>query len=220
MRLGGEYDRVEPHLLRQFKKYAVNYIEQKGSGEWYWISMAQHYGLPTRVLDWTYSPQVALHFATANVEKSDRDGAIWLVNYKKIHERAYQKVSDHIKQTKLWILTEELMAQFFPSLKEFSELGSGMDAEVFFFEPPSIDQRLYNQFAYFSVSSDPRLDLQDWLMQHPDTWKKIIIPAELKWEVRDKLDQSNISERVLFPGLDGLAAWLRRYYYPTGSASG
>ena len=47
----------------------------------------------------------------------------------------------------------------------------------------------------------------------PGELRRILIPAELKWEVRDRLDQPNISERVLFPALDGLSAWLRRYYH-------
>ena len=43
---------------------------------------------------------------------------------------------------------------------------------------------------------------------------KIVIAADLKWEIRDKLDQSNINERVLMTGLDGLCAWLKRHYKP------
>jgi hypothetical protein len=85
---------------------------------------------------------------------------------------------------------------------------------VLFFEPPSIDDRIVNQFALFSIMSDPVSILDDWLINHPDVYRRIIIPATLKWEVRDKLDQANITERVLFPGLDGLANWLKRHYQP------
>ena len=76
-----------------------------------------------------------------------------------------------------------------------------------FFEPPSLDERIVNQYALFSLMSSPIGGLDDWLRDSPSTaYRRIIIPAHLKWEVRDKLDQANITERVLFPGLDGSAA--------------
>lgn len=57
-------------------------------------------------------------------------------------------------------------------------------------------------------------DLTTTLDTHPELCRRVIIPAELKWEVRDKLDQANIPERTLFPGLDGLSRSLARYYLP------
>jgi hypothetical protein len=56
--------------------------------------------------------------------------------------------------------------------------------------------------------------LDKWLAAHPQLGRRVVIPAELKWEVRDKLDQANITDRVLFPGLDGLSRWVTRYYGP------
>jgi hypothetical protein len=56
--------------------------------------------------------------------------------------------------------------------------------------------------------------LDKLLVSHPELVRRIVVPAELKWEVRDKLDQANITERVLFPGLDGLSRWVARYYAP------
>jgi hypothetical protein len=88
------------------------------------------------------------------------------------------------------------------------------DEYVIFFEPPSIDDRIVNQFAFSSVMSNPNVSLDHWLAQHPGLWRRVIIPAALKWEIRDKLDQGNITERVLFPGLDGLSRWLKRHYSP------
>ena len=61
--------------------------------------------------------------------------------------------------------------------------------------------------------------MDDWLSRPQISgavdYVKIVIPAALKSEIRDKLDQSNITERVLMPGLDGLCSWLKRHYKPT-----
>jgi hypothetical protein len=51
-------------------------------------------------------------------------------------------------------------------------------------------------------------------LTRPELVRQVVIPAELKWEVRDRLDQSNVSERVLFPGLDGLTPTLTRHDAP------
>ncbi|MDZ4801098.1 MAG: hypothetical protein SGI92_23315 [Bryobacteraceae bacterium] len=49
-----------------------------------------------------------------------------------------------------------------------------------------------------------------WLLEKTQGTRKLIVPAALKWEVRDKLDQTGITKRKLFLGLDGLASWLTR----------
>lgn len=215
MRLGGEYEKVENHLLRQFKKYAHKHIEPKNA-DFYWLSVAQHYGLPTRLLDWTYSPDVALHFATVNVNQYDKDGAVWKVNYKKVHESLPPILFGHAKDKNTWILTVEILEEMFDNLQSLDEKGHSNGDFVLFFEPPALDDRIYNQFAYFSTCSRANMLLDDWLKTRTELWQKVIIPKELKWELRDKLDQRNISERVLFPGMGGLADWLKRYYLPTG----
>ena len=98
------------------------------------------------------------------------------------------------------------------TLREFDELAD--EPFVAFLEPPSLDDRIVNQFALFSLMSSPTATLDAWLEDHPDLCRRLVIPAELKWEVRDKLDQANVTERVLFPGLDGLSRWLKRQYMP------
>ena len=50
-----------------------------------------------------------------------------------------------------------------------------------------MDERIVNQYALLSFMSDPTARLDQWLQERPGLWKKIVIPAELKWEVRDKL---------------------------------
>lgn len=213
IRLGGRYAVLEKHLLRNFRKYGYKASTQEDS-DWKWLSVAQHHGLPTRLLDWTYSPYVALHFATANLDKYDVDGAIWCIDYRKTNEYLPDFMREIIDSEGSSSFTTTMINQTCKSLRELDDLKSGDEDFVVFLEPPSLDDRIVNQFALFSLMTGPGTYLDKWLVKRKHLFFKIIIPASLKWEIRDKLDQANITERVLFPGLDGLSAWLTRHYTP------
>ena len=211
MRLGGDYEQHEGHLLRNFRKYARGDAVREDS-TWSWLALAQHHGLPTRLLDWTFSPLVALHIATEDPRRYDVDGVVWCVDYVAAAGHLPEALRSVLRDEGSDVFTAEMLARAAGSLRDFDALCG--DDCVVFFEPPSLDQRIVNQFALFSLMPSPTARLDDWLARHPDLCRRVVLPAALKWEVRDKLDQANITERVLYPGLDGLSRWLRRYYSP------
>jgi len=212
MRLGGHYKQLERHLLRNFMKYAHRDVVERDS-YWHWLSVAQHHGLPTRLMDWTHSPLVATHFATADTTAYGVDAVVWCVNYERCHKLLPQRIRQALDGEGANTFTTELLAGAVKSLDELDRLAD--TPFLLFFEPPSMDDRIVNQYALFSVISSATQGLDVWMAAHSELCRKIIIPAALKWEIRDKLDQANITERVLFPGLDGLSSWLRRHYSPT-----
>jgi hypothetical protein len=208
----GEHPELEYHLLRNFRKYARTSEPSLTNTQLRSLVLAQHHGLPTRLLDWTYSPFIAMHFATSNTEHYNIDGVIWKVDFVKVNHLIPEPLKILLEKEKCNAFTVEMLESEFSNVQKMDEkIGPG---NVLFFEPPSIDDRIVNQFALFSIMSDPVTILDDWLINHPEVYRRIIIPAKLKWEIRDKLDQANITERVLFPGLDGLANWLKRHYQP------
>lgn len=207
----GDKPELEYHLLRNFRKYSHTSINHSTGTFWQSLVMAQHHGLPTRLIDWTYSPFIAMHFATANTDKYDTDGVIWKVDFVKANQLVPPPFVDLLKIEKCNAFTVEMLEKVV-SLTDFDRLFS--ETQLFFFEPPSLDERIVNQFALFSVMTNPTKIMDEWLINYPELYRRIIIPKELKLEVRDKLDQANITERVLFPGLDGLARWLKRHYKP------
>jgi hypothetical protein len=224
MRLNHSFEKVakiEARLLDSFRKYAHSFFDEKHSN-WHWISLAQHHGLPTRLLDWSFSPFVALHFATDDLSKMDHNGVVWCVNFEETHRYLPEGLRQHFEGERRSSLPIEVLAKDFPDFKQFDDPDKN-DTFVLFFEPPSLDQRIVNQVALFSFTSRADMKLDEWLeaesVHYPKISKRVIIPAGLKWEVRDKLDQTGITERVLFPGLDGLSTWLKRWYTPKVSGS-
>jgi len=229
MRLGHPVEKLgdfERFLFNNFRKYAHQEFHGENS-EWRWLSFAQHHGLPTRLLDWTFSPFVAMHFATSDSTRIEVDGVIWCVDMYAIQPWLPDKLRAVITAARTGVFTIDMLEKHFKDIREFDKKEGSIKDFVLFFEPPSLDLRIVNQVALFSFMSNPSAKLDQWLIETPDAepdetsqnighiCKKIIVRKEAKWEIRDKLDQANINERVLFPGPDGLSSWLKRWYSPT-----
>lgn len=210
---GADIRRIELALVRNFRKYAHGEVPGTDS-LWHWLALGQHRGLPTRMIDWTYSPLVALHFATEDTAEYGDDAIVWCVNFVEANKRLPPQLRRILDRECSDTFTVDMLSEV-GTLREFDALGA--DPFVVFVEPPAIDRRILNQFALFSLMSSPGAVLHEWLRDHPDLCRNVVIPASLKWEIRDKLDQANVNERVIFPDLDGLSRWLARYYTPTGA---
>jgi hypothetical protein len=81
-------------------------------------------------------------------------------------------------------------------------------------EPPSLDGRIIAQAACFTLCSDKSQPFDAFLEAHGlgGTLTKFVVPGGQVARFRDQLDLASVDERRLFPGLDGVADYLRRYY--------
>lgn len=206
---------VETSLIRSFRKYAnAGAFDEKS--EWYVLAVAQHNGLPTRVLDWTASPLVATHFACGDDRYKGDDGVVWCLHAGMLRDiNAHNNPGVGSLRHIAWVYDTRLLE------KSFSDLAA-LDASrpcgplMLLWEPPSLDSRIANQSGLLSIMNHHDESQNDFLctqsVANPDLVLRIVIEASAKSEVRDMLDQNGISERTIFPGLPGLCSWLKRYY--------
>ncbi|MDO5021962.1 MAG: FRG domain-containing protein [Eubacteriales bacterium] len=203
---------LERQILRSFRKYGYAELRD-ATGLWQTLAMGQQFGLPTRLLDWTYSPLVAAHFATADIEEFDVDGSIICCDMAETNRNLPEIFGKYLFREKCNVFSMEMLDNIADSFEKLSEISEKPFA--FFFEPASTVNRIANQYALFSVVSNPK-HIIDELPQLKGAFLKIIIPSSVKLEIRDKLDYINISERMIYPGLEGVCKWIARRYSPLG----
>jgi hypothetical protein len=200
---------LEEHILRNFIRYSRPYLTQPAADEWEIMVAAQHHGLPTRLLDWTYSPLVAAHFATLSSQgRSDR--VVWRLDWQSVHRRF------GLPELALLIQDLEGMLGGDRPLTPWALFSAKGKIKPFacMLEPPSLNQRIVAQSATFTLCSDKGQSFDRFLEQHGlgSALTKFIIPASETARFRDQLDLVDVDERRLFPDLDGVAAEMRRYY--------
>jgi hypothetical protein len=205
---------LEAHILRNYIRYSRPHLRAEPVDDWEQLVSAQHHGVPTRLLDWTYSPLIAAFFATRPraLERGgeERDGVIWRLGWQELHRKfSFPPLSLQI--TDLATLPG-LDGRFTPW--DLFEGRAGATAFACLLEPPSLDDRIVSQAAVFTLMTERTCALDEFLAAHglEGALSRWIIPASAVARVRDQLDLVGVDERRLFPDLDGVAAALRRYY--------
>jgi hypothetical protein len=206
---------LEGHILRNFIRYSRPHLATPPVNEWEVLVAAQHHGVPTRLLDWTYSPLVAAHFATSEAHVS-RDRALWRLDWQQMHAA--------FDLPKLALLIEDLARTFGSADQPFTpwalfdatKTGQRGSPRPFacMIEPPSLDARIIAQAAVFTLCTDTSRSFDAFLEEAglASALTKFVIPESEAMRFRDQLDLVGIDERRVFPDLDGVAEGLRRYY--------
>lgn len=205
---------LEKSILRNFAKYAAIDNPELESSIWQQMIIGQHHNLPTRLLDWTYSPLVGLHFATSGEALSDmesNDCVLWKIDINEFNSLLPVKYKNQLKEEQAYLFTIDMLERIVNTIGKYDDDMS--DKAMILLEPPSIDQRIINQYSYFSIVPGGIVDIEDFMEKRTNNTVKYVIDKSLKWRIRDMLDQMNINERTIYPGLDGLSDWLKRHYY-------
>ncbi len=153
--------------------------------------------------------------ATEDQRFYNSDGVIICMDIPAMNKHLPPIYREQLLLEKCNIFTMDMMEKTAHSLDQLKGQEVLEKPFALFFEPASVVDRIANQYALFSVVSDVRVPINA-IEGANEAMRKIIIPARVKLEIRDKLDYINISERMIYPGLDGICKWITRRFANLG----
>lgn len=225
---GQIYRSSENEILAHFKKEACSVINSVPlNDDFTWLQYAQHYGVPTRLLDFTGNPLIALYFCCSG--ETESDGAVWVLHYS--NYRRWMLKAPFCKQFGQELTGESVRDSIMKNIKgRDTEEPNGMKMErPWLFVPAYIDQRMRAQDSRFllwgsderpleeMISKDEEMNLDPQGMVHgivDDTrfLSKMLIPGSCKHDILKELDMMGVNEKTVFPGLDGIGKYIERFY--------
>jgi len=203
--------RYEARILRRFRRRIHHYLPGVSLPEnsLELIALMQHHGAPTRLLDWTYSPYVAAHFALIHASRrpAGADLAIWTIrpNWCRDASKAACKGMKP-PPVALW---KQIDNPGDDQRAGSSLLSGKLPPSVWPVNPFRLNERLTIQQGLFLAPGDVRESFIRNIAKLPSFGEsnltRYVIPHSRSHAVAQSLYRMNVTETTLFPGLDGFA---------------
>ena len=195
----------ERFMMDRFKQNAHQFLDTRPQGEWEWLFLMRHHGLPSRLLDWTESPLVALYFALFDVFNprratltSDVDGALWCLLPSTLNQLMMAS-----QPTNLPMFSDErdreLEVADVSGLYRPSRINWDSSAPI----PPlagiciRTTRRIQAQHGVFTIHHVSRTPIED-IAEGQHIWR-FIIPKDNKSDLAHELRRLYVNELSVFP---------------------
>jgi len=214
-----QYSILELNTLETFISEGCRYNSTPIDDYHAWLEIAQHFGVPTRLLDFTENPLVALYFAC--VDSGDIDGSVWIVNEKNYRMNFYKEPPVTKEKDSKLIISSIIQNEI---LNFNLKYDSNSDIKYpWIYKPYYREERMMHQASIFMLWGCKRNCFESFMKSENlmstdksvNNEKKgilipILIPHNYKKTILKQLEDLGISEKFIYPGLDGIGRYVKR----------
>ncbi len=191
----------ESLLSKRFKQNAYPFRQSPPQSEWEWLFLMQHFGIPTRLLDWTESPLVALYFAVTDSDSShdSSDANLWALlpaKYNYEGPRLRPAVSVDIP----CFGVDKVLDDYRPDQMILEAMSNKLPVAAIAHRQ---NERIMAQLGVFTIMHRDMTPIEEIAPQH---LAKLTIPANAKSQLRNELRALRVTRMTLFPELTSVAA--------------
>lgn len=201
----GELLKKENYVTNDFYIY-VNQIESNAPAKdnyAAWMSLMQHYGLPTRILDWSSSPLVACYFALEKNRENSNNSCIWVLIPRKVNIQ--EGFGEFVYPIDAYTVQQMLL----PAFKQNTILEDKFVDKIIACHSVKKDLRMYSQQSSFTVHNSQR-KLED--ICDDETLFKFVIPYYCKEKMYESVNILGISTSFIYPDMEHVSRDIIKKY--------